>query len=164
MQSLQRMRDHLKTTGLYQLDTNSLVAAEMAAYASVLDALFEQLDQLLKECFFDEVESPRGEIFEELFGLPATKFPLDEQKRDERRRKIAMMKQRLAVKNNDFSAQGIKKLIETGGMTVSFQEDFAQKTITVTVLEDRDYCELIEDKRGFIIRSLPCHSTAVIHL
>lgn len=116
------------------------------------------------DCFLDAVESPKGEVFENLFGLPATKFPLTEEKRAEREYKIELMKKRLKIKNCDFNQDAILEQLKTGGLNVSLQEDFTNRKIKVTVLEDRGYCETDEDKVAFIKQILPCHSEVEIHL
>jgi hypothetical protein len=164
MTCYERMLIQLRSTGLYQLKEGSFVAAEMRAYASALDLLFQELNNILIDCFLDEVDSPKGEYFEMLFGFPPTKFPLTDETRAEREEKIRLMKQRLAVKNCDFNKEAILKQIETGGFNVSLTEDFANKKITVNVLEDKQYCEMDEEKTAFIQHILPCHSTAEINL
>lgn len=159
----EKVKRHLKSTGLYRLNGTSLVEAEMYAYAGVLEMISKEIQAMLKDCFIDELESPKGELFEDLFGLPATKFPLTEEKREERLHKIELMKQRLNTRNSDFSAAEIKKQLAAGGLDVTLAEDFANKVITVNVVNDRKYIDTIAEKQKFIKQVLPCHSTVTIN-
>lgn len=164
MDSYTRMIAQLKATRLYRLDDSTLIEAEMKAYAKILRMLFEQAEAILKDCFLDEVESPRGEYFEELFGLPKTIFPLTEEKRLEREYKIRLMKQRMAVTNQDFNAEAIKKAIETGGMKVTFSENPSTKTVTVTVMEDTNMLATEQEKKDFIRMLIPFHSSITYNM
>ena len=47
MSEFQRMSDILSATGLYNAERNSLLFAELKAYAEGLDMVFDELEEML---------------------------------------------------------------------------------------------------------------------
>lgn len=158
MNAFERMISQLKPIWLYRLDGNSLVEAELQAYGVIMDQLSKDIYQNLKEAFLDEVDATSAERFERLFGLPKTEFPLTEERRKEREKKIKMMKDRLKIQNCDFTIDRLKDAVSTGGLKVEFEEDFENKAITVAVIEDENMFSTKEEKIEFIKKLMPCHS------
>lgn len=103
MGSFQRICRLLKDTGFYKLRGNSLVEAEMKAYASVLEELSTQLERILEYCFLDSPDNLRLSYFEDLFGLAIDPQDDEQTKLD----KIQQMKKRFQVRNTDFSKAAV---------------------------------------------------------
>jgi len=162
MNAYEKMAVQLKSTKLYRMDGTGLVDAEMKAYGKALDFMWAKAKRILTNCFFDQEDNTQRTIYESLFGLPKTGELDSEEKRELARRKSAMMKQRLSIRNTDFNKAGIQKAIASGGMTVMLTENFGQKSIAVTVVKDENMILRQEDKEAFIRGFLPCHSTAEI--
>ena len=57
MTSLESMINKLKPLGVYNLNSDSLVYAELSAFAVGIDILRDELDELLREAFVKTAES-----------------------------------------------------------------------------------------------------------
>ena len=162
MNAYQRMCTQLKTTGLYRLDNTTIVEAEMKAYADVMSQLQEQLQEILKNGFFDIVNGTMTEKFDILFGLPVHSDPNVPESEGERKDKIKLMKRRLAVRNTDFYLQAMKDQLELGGIKANLTESPENREVQVTILEDQNYFLQNSEKQAFIQSILPCHVKAVV--
>lgn len=162
MTTFQRMCAQLKPTGLYRLDGTTLVEAELAAYAGVLDALLAELDELLEEGFLDVTDGAFFSGFEILFGLPVTMDDREEDPQAVRQEKMQLMKRRLAVRNTDFYPQAIREQLEQGGITAQLTEQPQSRQVAVTITADKGYYAKPQDKERFIRRVMPCHVKPVI--
>jgi hypothetical protein len=139
MESYERMTSLLKAMKLYRLDGKGLIEAELYAYGKILSALENQIRALGKDCFLDELESQGSSQWERLFGFPQTPFPMSEEEREKRKDKIGRMKKRLELSGEDFHLEGIKRYLESIGISASITENDRDGSLTVTILEDRNY-------------------------
>lgn len=57
MQSFESMKRKLKPLGLYRLEENTAVSAELSAYAAGLDVLYDILEEMEREAFTQTAES-----------------------------------------------------------------------------------------------------------
>lgn len=69
MTSYDTMASALHETGLYALSGETLVDAELAAYAAALDVLYERLEVLQKDSFLCTAGEEGLSRWEALFGL-----------------------------------------------------------------------------------------------
>ena len=69
MTSYDTMASALRETGLYALSGETLVDAELAAYAAALDVLCERLEALQKDSFLCTAGEEGISRWEALFGL-----------------------------------------------------------------------------------------------
>lgn len=158
MGSFQRICRLLKDTGFYKLRGNSLVEAEMKAYASVLEELSAQLERILEYCFLDSPDNLRLSYFEDLFGLAIDPQDDEQTKLD----KIQQMKKRLQVRNTDFSKAAVTEQLRMGGFTADLTEDPDSREVQVVITQDRGYCSTKADKEMWIRNAMPCHATPKI--
>lgn len=159
MTTLERIAVQLKATGLYKMNGTSLVEAEILAYANALDDVAVIINDAMNNCFLDEMTSTAYDYFERLFCLPYSYRISTEPGRSERIKKIAMMKKRLSIRNNDFNKVGLKKAMSSGGLEVDFSENFATATTTVTVKTDAGYFATPAERVDFIKKMMPCSAT-----
>lgn len=162
MGSFQKMLEMMKAIGIYRLNGNGLIEAEMEVYAQQLDRLLEQAIQLSEYCFLDLAENPYGGRFEWLFGLPETQYPFRQGDLEKRQRNIRHMKDRLAIKNSDFHKSGVQRAISTFGLTVELEENFAEQKVIAAVVADEKLLATKTEKIEVIQAMLPCHATAEI--
>lgn len=80
MDSFTSMKTKLDATGLYRIEQGSNIYAELKAYASGLDVLFETLEAMLKELFIDTAEDYGISAREELLGKPRSEFTLEKRR------------------------------------------------------------------------------------
>lgn len=81
----------------------------------------------------DEIDNPYSGYHERLFGFSRTANALEPLDVELRKQKIEAMKKRLSITNEDFNPSGLQKALESYGMTVSFTEHPAEKTVDVAV-------------------------------
>lgn len=57
MSEFEKMSEILSATGLYDISQGNFVYAELKAYAEGLDMVFDELNEMLRECFAETAES-----------------------------------------------------------------------------------------------------------
>lgn len=162
MTAYERMAVALDATGLYHLEKAPRMSAEMQAYGAVLDQIYEDLRECLYGAFLDEIDNPYSGYHERLFGFSRTANALEPLDVELRKQKIEAMKKRLSITNEDFNPSGLQKALESYGMTVSFTEHPAEKTVDVAVTADLNLLATEEEKETVIKELLPCHVTPVV--
>ena len=112
MSEFQRMSDVLSATGLYDISQNSLVYAELQAYAEGLDMAFDELDEMLKECFAETAES---------YGLTMRESWLKRYNPDRtlESRRNAIIKA-LSVCQTDYTFEGMRKIRDSFNLHGNF--------------------------------------------
>lgn len=151
--SYNRIIARLKPLNLYKLDGTTLMDYELECYAFHFDMLRELIDDLFKSCFIDNINYQSGDQLIKLFKLPEG-ITLPELKK--------VIKGRMSISNSDFTIDGVKRCLETGGFTANIEENFATNTITVHIISDRNLFSDPEQKRDFIKQCIPCHLNLVI--
>ena len=102
MSEFQKMSDILSSTGLYDVSQGNIVYAELQAYAEGLDMAFDELEEMLRECFAETAES---------YGLTLRENWLKRYNPDrtiETRRNAIMSA--LSVSQTDYTYSGMRKI------------------------------------------------------
>lgn len=152
MTSYERMYALLRSTGLYRLDGDSAVEIELRRYAHYLDELEERIARLPDAAFAETADEA---------GLAAWRrmLSLSESIGAEELREV--VRHRLAISNRDFTIEGVKRCMSSGGFTVELTEDFANDTVTVEIRSDLGLFGSKAEKEAFLQRCLPCHVQGV---
>ena len=102
MSEFQKMRKTLSATGLYDISQGNLIYAELKAYAEGLDMAFDELDEILRECFAETAES---------YGLTLRENWLKRYNPDRtlESRRNAVIKA-LSVCQTDYTYSGMRKI------------------------------------------------------
>ena len=158
----ERMLSHLQSTRLYDMSKNeSLIKAEMKAYATVLEDIISQINRLCTECFFDEMQSYNYGYFEKLFGFSITPIidveNMTENEINLRQQKIDCMKQRLKISNRNFTKQGIIDAIASWGMTAEIIESYQHQNPVMNIVGDLGLLSSRRVKADFIDTFMPGH-------
>lgn len=162
MTAYERMTAALEATGLYHFADSPRMAAEMAAYGAALDTLYQQLREILYGAFLDEEDNLYAARQERLFGFSRTRQLLEPLDVALRQQKIAAMKKRLSITNEDFNAAGIQKALESYGLTVTLKESPATGQVAVTVTADAGLLGTEAEKCAVIQDLMPAHVTAAV--
>lgn len=109
MSSLNSMKQKLKPLGFYNLSgENSLVNAELNAYAEALDSIEASLNEIEKECFISTAESYGLGMRERMFGAEQNNINVN------KRREILIY--RCSINSNSFNKESIEKALEVAGI------------------------------------------------
>lgn len=109
MTSLQSMINKLSPLGVYNLNDDSLVYAELAAFGVGLDALRSELDELLREAFVKTAETFGIEKLERETEKLCADLPLDKRRN--------MLINRLSFDSGDFTLSGFDKMLRFLGVS-----------------------------------------------
>lgn len=124
MSEFQRMSDILSATGLYNAERNSLLFAELKAYAEGLDMVFDELEEMLRECFVETAES---------YGLTMRETWLKRYNPDrtlETRRNA--IKSALSVSQSDYTYSGMRKIRDSFNLHGDFNAYTSPMKVTFT--------------------------------
>ena len=124
MSEFQRMSDILSATGLYNAERNSLLFAELKAYAEGLDMVFDELEEMLRECFVETAES---------YGLTMRETWLKRYNPDrtlETRRNA--IKSALSVSQSDYTYSGMRKICDSFNLHGDFNAYTSTMKVTFT--------------------------------
>ena len=112
MSEFQKMSDRLSETGLYEVSSNSLIYAELKAYSEGLDMFFNELDEMLRECFVETAES---------YGLTMRESWLKRYNPDRTTasRRNAIIKA-LSVCQTDYTFEGMRKIRDSFNLNGNF--------------------------------------------
>lgn len=152
MGSNKRMLQLLKSTGIYRLDGKSAVEKEIAAYAVLFDSLETELKRLADDCFADTMTFDGVSAYRRLYQMPET---LTEPELK------ALIQKRIAVTNRDFTPEGVRRCMASGGFDVELEENFDSGEVRVTILSDQGAFGAKSEKEAFLQECLPCHAKGV---
>lgn len=147
-----RMVRLLGSVGIYRLDGTTAVEKELRLYADRIGELYALIDQLAGNCFVDSVTQEGFLRYVALYALPAN---------ISREKLQTLVRRRLAVNDRDFTAEGVRRCMASGGFEVELAEDFQAGSVTVTVRSDLGAFGTLEEKEAFLRECLPCHLNAV---
>lgn len=142
MTCLERILSRLADTGLYRLEEDSWVYAEVKAYAQGIQLLLDEIGRLRYGAFFHLPQSPCARLQEQLFGFDPTPVngqgdtPFTGEALQRRERIIAACQKRLAVSRQYATADQLEQAVESWGCTVEFGEVQNQDTLWVTLTPD----------------------------
>lgn len=155
MTAYQRMQERMKTLEIYRLDGTSLTDYELQSYSNYLETINSRIQALFASCFVDDITYNNCTSLIKLFALPED-IGLEDLRR--------IIKARMSINNRDFTVAGINKCLEAGGFTATYTEDFASRSVIVTVKSDMNLFATNEEKRDYIKQCMPCHLGVTIIL
>lgn len=105
MSELEIMKKQLEDTGLYDVKNNSVILAELSAYAEGLDICFEALEEIERECFVATAEGTGLNVWQQLTGRYLAGASLSE--------KREALKKALSVCSADCTSDGMQKVLDS---------------------------------------------------
>ena len=123
MGELEHISNILERTGLYEAREDSLLQAELAAYAEGLELYFGELETMLRECFISTAETYGLTLREQLMRHGGFDSTLEG-------RRNALLKG-ASVGSGDFTEAGMTKVLESFGLTGSFTFSPQQPLLTL---------------------------------
>lgn len=118
MSILNSMKQKLHPLGIYSLSDSSVITAELAAYAEVLDAIEEQLTELEQERFVVTAQS---------YGITMRELAIgSEQKNETIEKRRSVLLYRSAIKETDFNKtaiEGVLKTVDINGYIIEMPEE-----------------------------------------
>jgi len=119
--ALEQMKRMLLPLRLYTLSPESLVSAELCAYAQGLDAARQRLDRLMEAAFLQTAPAERLAVWERILGLHPQSAALPERR--------AAILARLSLGPPGFTRAETESLLEQAGFSGSLQEDCTAATL-----------------------------------
>lgn len=148
MSVLQEMRDLLSPLGLYALDGQSMVDAELYSYAEGLQMAEDALRELEREIRIDTAEDYGLVLREAALGLAQSALPLAERR--------ARLLYHLGDLRQDFTPAGMERALQSMGFSAALCERDTDRSLTLSVqpgLPLQQYAALI----AAADRLLPAH-------
>lgn len=149
MNSFNSLKQKHLQTGLYKIDDNSNIYAELCAYAKGLDVLFDLYDEILREFFIDTAQSYGLTERERFIGVVNNNFGSND------RREI--IKTREYTNENFCTPSAFNKILESYGLkNFKITENFSGQIVTISVKDNltstqKDYV------RSMIAQDFPIH-------
>lgn len=154
MGSFESMANVLSAVGAYDIDSGSEVRRELRSYALELDALSEEIEEVLGESVVVTAEDEGLLFYEKLVGRLGNGLSLED-----RREMIIYL---LTLNSNDNTIGGIEKFFRSLGLECEIYERPHIFDLYIVPLS-RDFT--VREKRFIINRAkefLPCHLTFTI--
>ena len=108
MTSLNSLKQKLRPRGVYNLNDNSLISAELSAYSVALDSIESMLSEMEKERFIATATTYGLSMRELTFGVEQSEKPTESRRN--------MLLYRYAINSEDFNESSIKKVMENVGI------------------------------------------------
>ncbi len=116
------MQEKLSATGLYDISPDTLVYAELMAYAEGLDLFFNELDELVRECFIATAESYGLTMRESMLK----RYNLDRSLSGRRSAIISA----LSVSQSDYTYAGMEKIRDSFHLHGDFHASVSPLKVT----------------------------------
>lgn len=126
MNSLDSMKDKLRTLGLYTLDGSTIIDAELSAYQAGLEPFYRNLEEAKREFFIGTSEG---------WGLARRENMIGPEKKDlevQARRDILLS--RFAITGSDFTREAIERAVVASGFEVSITERPSEGKIQINCI------------------------------
>lgn len=153
MTSLEKMMDFFSQTKLYDTSASSSNFIEFKQYSTFFDFWNSDLNDLLDNCFVETINTAGFEAYRKLYSLPLSTS-------------IAALRRlvtaRISITSLDFTIEGVKRCLASGGITASIREDFAANKVFITVTNDENIFGDDRSRTDFIKSCIPCHVEVVI--
>lgn len=146
------LQQKLRPLNLYSLNGNTLVDAELKAYAKGLDILASKLDTLQREIFINTAQTFGLALRERLFGR--IKSSVSAANRRE------MLNYRNSITANDFTKEDIKNAMTACGLNTCIQENFDGESIYIRCLSLIDNFSTKSEAIAAAQEFLPAHLNA----
>ena len=141
------MKKRLSPVTVYREDA-AYLEAELRAYASELERLYDELEGMFKERFISTAEGEGLKVYEELFGPERTGESI------EKRRE--MLRLRMNLGEGDFTPAGINKALDSLGLSYVISEYPELERLTITATADYTEAEQAFIKRE-VEKIVPAH-------
>ena len=152
MRAYERMISLLRTTGLYRLDGSTAVERELRVWADYFDQLAAEIAALPENAFPETMDRTGFDNYRRLYSLPQNIGWAELR---------GIVERRLGLTNRDFTKAGVQRCMASGGFTVELTEDFANRRVTVHILEDQGAFGAKPEKEAFLQSCLPAHAQGV---
>ena len=123
----ERMKERTGTAGIYSDDAERL-SVEIRVYAEELERSRETLDRLLRERFVTTAQDEGLGAYERLFDA------VTEGKTVEQRRESLLL--RMSLREDDFTPAGIRRALDSLGVSYDLNEYPVQRRVNITVTSD----------------------------
>lgn len=149
MQTFNTMKNVLKKTALYRLNSGTAVEAELSVYAQELDTVWEQLESLEQEGFAAHASGQGLTEFEKLYGL----FQIE---KEDKERRTAILS-RSKMNEWDFTRESMEQILRAEGFSVRLYESPATMQVTANVLESEMPSAHRAALSKAVLKFLPAH-------
>ncbi len=164
MNFIDNMLELLKASGIYSFSDNSIVLAEMRAYANVLNDIYEKSTTMIEEGYYHVLLGAYHDKFENMYGFVVTRRDAEDSSQTASQ-KISLIKQREQITNNDFTVEGIVKCLNSTGVPYEYTEDVENKTISLYLSGNiSKYYANLTDAITAVSKFMPYHSKPIIDL
>ncbi len=126
MDSITSMKNKLIPLGLYNLEINSKISAELSAYSVAFNMINQKLEELERECFINTSQTYGLELREKLFDYVRTGLDLYKRR--------TMLIYRTSITSNDFNKSKITEALMSSGMEVEITENLGSSEIEVNCI------------------------------
>lgn len=133
MSSINSIKNSLKPLGIYKLNTQGLLNAELSAYACELDTLNAEIEKLEKECFVSTAEDYGITLREQLYDF--SKPLWDVSKKRQRILGLAL------VTPNSFTKADLESILQIYGIEAIISEDLETGNIYINCISKNDLFE-----------------------
>lgn len=112
--------------GVYRITEGSNIGNELRAYSAGLDILADALEELQRECFITTAESYGIRRRELMFGAVREDLPVETRRN--------MLLTRYSFGSDDFTPEGINKILKLLGIEALVQEFPSVNRVTIDVI------------------------------
>ncbi len=133
MSSINSIKKSLKPLGIYKLNAQGLLNAELSAYACELDTLNSEIEKLEKECFISTAEDYGITLREQLYDF--SKSLWDVSKKRQRILGISL------VKPTSFTKADLENILAIYGIEAAILEDTETGNIYINCISKNDLFE-----------------------
>lgn len=148
-----RMRELMRSTGLYSLDSGGLVEAELLSYATVFQQFEQQLQTTAGEAIPITANAEGLAVWEQLLGQERSDEPVSKRRE--------MIIYALSTQPNDFNMSGMVRALRSLGIETVITENRPEESLTVKVTgfsgAVHDYDKLKLDVRAILPAHLETH-------
>ncbi len=144
-----KLQQKLRPLNLYLLNGNTLVDAELKAYAAGLNILATKLETLEKEAFVATAESYGLAFRERLSGRIKDSVDINDRR--------AMLNYRNSITANDFTKADIERALLACGIEAKIDEHFNGESIYVQCVNLLDEFESRDEVLAAAEEFLPAH-------
>lgn len=141
MTAYESIKEKLSATGLYNINRNGLIDAEIKAYDAGLQNLYNGIDELLRECF---IQTAEGWGLEQLEAMAKTYMSGDSL--EFRREKLM---NRLQVNSGSIGKDALEKQAASLGLSCTITENISESKIYLDILT-----EVADEKKDFLKEEL----------
>lgn len=147
------MKNKLKPLSIYNLSDDTLIMAELAAYAQELDRLYDLLAELEKECFIKTATDYGLSLRERSYTSPRADLTYDDRRK--------MLLYRMSITSNDFNKESIERALLAAGINGYIIESPNELKIEINALELFDTMVTESEAMLAAEQFLPAHLTCI---